>query len=322
MKVKDIGMLFLLAVMWGGSFLFMRIASPVLGPVVLIELRTMIAGLALLLYVKAIGRPLDLRARWRHYLIVGIINSALPFTLIATSELFLTAGLAAILNATTPLFGAIVAALWIKDRLTLKKMLGLLLGIIGVGILVGWSPLPLTSGVILGILAMMGASAFYGVGGVYTKVYMKGASPLAMTACCQLGAGLFLLPFTAAFPARHVPDLSVIISVAGLALVCTALAYLLYFRLIENVGPTNTMTVTFLVPFFSIFWGALFLHETVTLSTFIGFGIILLGTGFVVGLRLPRKIGSGRKQPALLHGEDALQSQEPSQSSKSESEVY
>ncbi|GER90483.1 hypothetical protein KDW_46450 [Dictyobacter vulcani] len=162
-------MLFLLAVMWGGSFLFMRVAAPVLGPVVLIELRVGIAGLALLLYTKAIGRALDLRARWKHYLAVGIINSAIPFTLIATSELYLTAGLAAILNATTPLFGAIVAALWIKDRLTLKKIIGLILGIIGVVVLVGWSPLPLTSGVLLGILAMLGASTFYGSVGCIRK---------------------------------------------------------------------------------------------------------------------------------------------------------
>ncbi|WP_126557457.1 DMT family transporter [Dictyobacter kobayashii] len=289
MKTKDVVMLLLLAIMWGGSFLFMRIASPVLGPVVLIELRVLIAGVALLIYVKAIGKTLELRERWFHYLVVGVINSAIPFTLIATAELNLTAGLAAILNATTPLFGALVAALWLKDPLTPKKIVGLLLGLIGVAILVGWSPFPFSLTLALSILAMLGASTFYGIAGVYTKVYLKGASSLAMATSSQLGAALFLLPLTFVVPIRSVPTPPVIVSVAALALICTAIAYLLYFRLIENVGPTNAMTVTFLTPFFSILWGVLLLHEPLTLSTFVGFGIILLGTGFVTGIKFARR---------------------------------
>ncbi|GER90482.1 hypothetical protein KDW_46440 [Dictyobacter vulcani] len=141
---------------------------------------------------------------------------------------------------------------------------------------------------------------------------MKGASPLAMTACCQMGASLFLLPLTALFPAQHVPTLPVIISVACLALVCTALAYLLYFRLIENIGPTNTLTVTFLVPIFSILWGALLLHESVTLSTFIGFSIILLGTFFVTGLRFPLKQGTANDQSTPEDNAKRVQLEEPS----------
>src|SRR5260370_42468111 len=118
MNAKQVGALLLLSALWGGSFLFVRIAVPVLGPVLLIELRVLIAGVALLLYMLVTRSPLDLRARWRHYLVIGIINSAIPFTLIATAELYLTAGLAATLYDTRPLFVAVVAAIWIKETLT------------------------------------------------------------------------------------------------------------------------------------------------------------------------------------------------------------
>ena len=125
MNAKQIGALLLLSALWGGSFLFIRIAAPVLGPVLLIELRVLIAGVALLLYMLMTRSSLDLRARWKYYLVIGIINSAIPFTLIATAELYLTAGLAATLNATSPLFGAVVAAIWINMKLRTKRHISL-----------------------------------------------------------------------------------------------------------------------------------------------------------------------------------------------------
>ena len=125
MNAKQVGALLLLSALWGGSFLFIRIASPVLGPVLLIELRVLIAGVALLFYMLMTRSSLDLRARWKYYLVIGIINSAIPFTLIATAELYLTAGLAATLNATSPLFGAVVAAIWINMKLRTKRHISL-----------------------------------------------------------------------------------------------------------------------------------------------------------------------------------------------------
>ncbi|GHO50222.1 DMT family transporter [Ktedonospora formicarum] len=125
--------------------------------------------------------------------------------------------------------------------------------------------------------------------GVYTKVYARGAGSLALATCSQLGAGAFLLPFSVIAPPTRVPAMPVVLSVAALALVCTAFAYLLFFWLIEHVGPTRTLTVTFLVPIFGILWGVVLLHEPLTLSTFLGFGIILSGTGFVTGLRLRKR---------------------------------
>src|SRR6266702_8173377 len=159
MNAKQIGALLLLSSLWGGSFLFIRIAASVLGPVLLIELRVLIAGVALLLYMLFTRSSLDLRPRWKYYLVIGIINSAIPFTLIATAELYLTAGLAAILNATSPLFGAIVAAIWIKEALTPGKVIGLILGLVGVAVLVGWSSLPFSTTLAFSVAASLGAAA-------------------------------------------------------------------------------------------------------------------------------------------------------------------
>ncbi len=289
MKAKDVWALLLLSAMWGGSFLFIRVAAPVLGPVVLMELRVLIAGIALLLYSLATKQPLELRKHWLAYLIIGIINSAIPFVLIATSELYLTAGFAAILNATTPLFGAVVAALWIKEALTLKKGIGLLLGLVGVGVLVGWSPLPFSATIVFAVAISLAAAAFYGLGAVYTKVYMRGTNLVAVATCSQLGASLFLLPLVPFFPAQHIPTLPVVFAVAALALMCTALAYLIYFHLIATAGPTRALTVTFLSPAFGVLWGTLFLNEALTWSSIVGFAIILLGTGFVTGMFRLRK---------------------------------
>jgi drug/metabolite transporter (DMT)-like permease len=292
MNAKQIGALLLLSALWGGSFLFIRIAAPVLGPVLLIELRVLIAGVALLLYMLVTRSPLDLRARWRHYLVIGIINSAIPFTLIATAELFLTAGLAATLNATSPLFGAVVAAMWIKEALTKKKVIGLALGLLGVSVLVGWSPFPFSVTLAVSVAASLAAAACYGIASVYTKVYIRGASSKAVATCSQLGAALFLLPLTFVAPSKHAPTPIVLLAVVALALLGTAVAYLLYFWLIEHAGPTRALTVTFLAPVFGVLWGTVLLSEPLNLSTFIGFGIILIGTGFVTGVRL-------RKEPII-----------------------
>jgi drug/metabolite transporter (DMT)-like permease len=267
----------------------MRVAAPVLGPVVLIEGRVLLAGGILLVYVALRRESLALRAYWRHYLVIGIINSAIPFTLIATAELHLTAGLAATLNATTPLFGTLVATLWLKEAITMNKGIGLLLGVLGVAVLVGWSPFPFTAALALSVAASLGAAACYGLAGVYTKVKAQGASPLAVATCSQVGASLFLLPLTFVAPPRHLPTLPVLIAVGILALFCTALAYLLFFRLIKNIGPTRAMTVTFLSPVFGVLWGVLLLGEPLIWSSVIGFAIVLIGTGLVTGVRVLRK---------------------------------
>lgn len=178
MRPVDIARLLLLAALWGGSFIFMRVAAPVLGPIVLIALRVGIAGAVLLVYTRLSDKPLAFHTHWRQYLMIGVINSALPFVLIATAALTLTASLTAVLNATSPLFGALFAALWLHERLTIAKVVGIGLGILGVGVLTGGEVRALSPAVLLAITASLGAAAFYGLAGVYTKARVHDAPPL------------------------------------------------------------------------------------------------------------------------------------------------
>lgn len=280
----------LLAAIWGASYLFIRVAAPVLGPAVLIEARVLIAGSALVLYAAAIRRLPDLRSRWGAYLILGAVNSAIPFTLIATSELYLTASLAAILNATTPLFTAVVAALWMKDRLTIKKAIGLVLGLAGVAVLVGWSPLPLTGRVLLAIGLSLLAAFAYGIGGVYVTRTFKGVPSLTLATRQQFAAGVLLIPLVAVeMPAARL-SLAAALALLGLALLSTSVAYLFYFHLIAVAGPTKTLSVTFLIPVFGLLWGVLFLGEPVSAGMFVGLAIILVSIVLVTEVRL--RLGS------------------------------
>ena len=295
MKASDIARLLLLAALWGGSFIFIRIAAPVLGPIVLVTIRVLLAGAALLVYALVTRSELELRARWRQYLTIGALNSAIPFVLISTAELQLPASLAAILNATSPLFGAVIAAIWIKDPLTRKKIVGLALGLMGVSILVGWSPTKLTPVVLLAVGASLLGAAFYGLASVYTKAKVVGAQPIGMATGSQLAAGLLLLPFVPFSIPHGQPSITVVLCVLALALFCTALAYLLYFRLIVDVGPAQALTVTFLVPIFGTLWGALFLGEHISFSTLLGCSVVLAGTALVTGVRLG---GRRRSAPA------------------------
>lgn len=286
MNMRDLGALFLLGALWGGSFLFIRVAVPALGPVVLMDLRVFLAAAALVLYAVAVGRLGGFHSRWRQFLILGGLNAALPFTLIAAAEINITASLASILNSTTPLFTAVVSALWIGESLTVRKAIGLLLGLAGVAVLVGWNSQPMSGAVILSVGASLAAALAYGLGGVYAKRTFAGVPPLTMAVGQQAAAAAILLPLAAATLPGDTPSLSVTFSVLALALLSTALAYLLYFRLITNVGPTKTLSVTFLVPVFGVIFGVLLLDEPFGLGTLAGMGIILAGVALVTGVRL------------------------------------
>ncbi len=286
MSSKELGALFLLGAIWGASFLFIGVAVPALGPFVLMELRVGLAAAALAPYAFAVSRLPALRTRWQEFLIIGGLNAAIPFTLIATAEITLTSSLAAILNSTTPLFAAVVAAAWVGEALTLRKVFGLLLGVVGVATLVGLDPVPLDRVALLSVGAMLAAAFCYALGGVYAKRTFEGVPSLAMATGQQTGAAVLLLPFAAATLPREAPSSSVALSVLGLALLCTAVAYLLYFYLISSAGPTNTLTVTFLVPVFGLLFGVLLLKEPFGLGTMVGLGIILVGVALVTEVRL------------------------------------
>jgi drug/metabolite transporter (DMT)-like permease len=292
MRPRDFAGLVLLSALWGGSFLFIRVAVPALGPFLLVGLRVGLAAGALILYALAIGRMPKIRTRWRSFLVLGFLNAAVPFSLISAAEIHLTASLAAILNSTTVMFTAIVAAVWMGDVLTARKAVGIMLGIAGVTVLVGWDPLPLNGLVLLAVAAMLIASLSYALGATYAKRSFSGIPPLGMAIGQLCGAVVLLAPLAAiSFPERA-PSTVVALSMLGLAFLSTAVAYLIYFRLIENVGPTSTVTVTLLVPVFGLLFGVFLLDEPFGPGTLAGLGIILLSVVLITGIA-PRK-GEGK----------------------------
>jgi drug/metabolite transporter (DMT)-like permease len=278
----------MLSVLWGGSFLFIRVAVPALGPFLLVELRVGLAAAALLLYALAAGSMPKIRGRWRSFLVLGFLNAAVPFSLISAAETHLTASLAAILNSTTVMFTAIVAAVWMGDALTARKAIGIVLGIVGVSVLVGWDPLPLNGFVLLAVAAMLLASLSYALGATYAKQSFSGIPPVGMALGQLGGAVALLLPLAVVSLPERAPSIVVIFSMLGLAFLSTAVAYLIYFRLIENVGPTSTVTVTLLVPVFGLLFGVLLLEEPFGPGTLAGLGIILTSVVLITGIA-PRK---------------------------------
>lgn len=288
MSLKDLGLLTALGALWGASFVFIRVAAPVIGPFALVEFRVFLAALALAVYALFLGKALGIRERWRGFLILGGLNSAIPFCLISVAQLELTASFGAILNSTAPLFGAIVAAVWIGDPFTARKVSGLVMGVVGVAVLVGWSPVPVTLALVLAVLASLAASLFYGISGVYAKRNFAGIPPLGLAIGQLSGAAVVVLPAAAADLPGEVPPVPVGASVLALAFLSTAVAYLIYFRLITSVGPTKTLTVTFLVPVFGVSLGALVLGEPLGGGTLPGLAIILASVFLVNEVRLRR----------------------------------
>jgi drug/metabolite transporter (DMT)-like permease len=283
LSASDLGRLVLLAAVWGLAFVFIRVAVMPLGAFALVELRQVIAGVALALYVRSLGIPLDLRGRWRVYLPIAALNSAVPFVLIAAAQRELAASYTVILVSTSPLFAALIAAAALKDPLTPGKVAGLLLGIAGVALLIGWNPAALEPPPLRAIVAVLVAALLYAIAGVYTRVRAQGIPPMATAAGSQLGSALLVLPFVAAVPPTAMPTPLEWLNVVALALLSSALAFILYFQLIRNVGPVKTLTVNFLTPLFGVGGGVLLLGERVTANMMVGAVVILVGTALVLG---------------------------------------
>jgi len=288
MKHRDVGELLVLAAIWGASFLFMRVGAPDFGAIPLAGVRVIGATLVLIPLLAMKAQFPDLLKHWKPILVVGVTNSALPFIGFGYAALYISAGLSSIFNAAAPLFGAAVAWLWMRDKLSPSRTLGLVIGFVGVFGL-AWSKASLKVGVngesaALAILACLLASFSYGFSVNFTKKYLSGVPPMAVAAGSQLGASLVLLVPTVLLWPKSMPSAVAWGNIALLAVLCTGLAYVLYFRLIAHIGPASAITVTFLVPAFAVAWGALFLGETLTLPMVIGCAVILLGTSLATGL--------------------------------------
>jgi len=313
MNPADIAQLLVLAAVWGGSFLFIRIGVADFGVAPLVAVRVGIGALFLLavLFARRPARDVfaTLRAYARPLVVVGILNSAAPFCLFSWAEYTLSAGVTSVLNATTPLWGALVAYLWLKDRLDGPRIAGLAVGFVGVVALV-WDQVaaPPAGGAGAATTALaagagLAAALLYGVAANYTKRRLSGVDPLTVAAGTMTGAALVLLPFAAVeWPAASVRASSWG-AVIALGIGCTGIAYLMFFRLIASIGPSRTITVTFVIPVFGILWGALFLGERVTAGIVASCVVILAGTVLATGFiaRLPGLRGGrigARRAPA------------------------
>ena len=286
----------LLASIWGSSFLFTRLAVVEFGALPTAAVRVAIAALFLLPLLLMRGHGPQLRQHWKAVFLVGLLNSGIPFACFAFALLYITTGLSSILNATVPLFGALVAWIWLKDRPDGSRILGLVIGFAGVALLAsdkaglrpappggptGWTE---TWGPMLAIAACLLATLCYGISASYTRRYLGGLPSLVTATGSQIGATLGLaLPAILFWPART-PGLTAWLAILFVGVACTGIAYVLYFRLIESAGPARALTVTFLVPVFALFYGGVFLGESIT-PWMIGCGaVILVGTSLSTGL--------------------------------------
>ncbi len=283
MTARDTTRLVLLAAIWGASFLFNRITASLLGPVLTAELRTLIAGIALAIWFAATGFNPEWRRWGRQYVIVGMLTSGLPFLLWAYAALSLTAGLMSVLNATSPMWGALWSAVLLGERLSARRVLGLAIGVLGVALVT--RPEPGATLVYPAIIAALVAAFCYGLAGAYMKRWASGVPSRGMAVGTQLAAGVLLIPFIALWPPAAAPTPLVAASMLALGLVCGAVAYLLYFRLIADIGATGALTVTYLIPVFGVLWGALFLGEALSAPVLAGAVLVILGTVTVFVLR-------------------------------------
>ncbi|RZL11865.1 MAG: DMT family transporter [Rubrivivax sp.] len=296
MKPRDLAELLLLAAIWGASFLFLRIASPLVGPLAVAAAR--VGGGALILLPLLLWRRelRGLRPFLPALMLSALLSYVLPFIGIGQAARALPAGLLSILNATTPLWGALVGWWWVGERLSPARLGGLLMGVAGVALLTADQQLLGTAVAHTAVLLMLGSTLMYAIAVHQTRRQLSSLSPLAITtSSMSLATCLLVLPawwwgpqplaMPSATPlATGLPATWAAVpaiawwAMAGLALLCTALAYLLFFRLIARVGPTRALTVTFLIPVFGMLWGALFLKEQITPFMLAGAGVIVLGT--------------------------------------------
>jgi len=288
--VRPVDTLYLLglAAIWGASFLFMRIIAPEIGAVPTAFFRVSIAAAGLLVILAAMRVRWDFQGKFKTVLLLGVINSGIPASMYSVAAEVLPAGYSAIFNATTPLMGVLIGGLFFHERLTPSKVAGVSLGLLGVGILTRAGPVAFDLDLLMGALACLLATTCYGFAGFLARRWLdqRGGLDSRLAALgSMLGATLFLLPVFAYNAISHPPaswgGWQVWLSLLGLGLVCTALAYILYFRLLSSIGPVKSMTVTFMIPPFGVLWGALLLDEPLSMAHVYG-GVLIAGALWLV----------------------------------------
>lgn len=286
MRPLELSLLVGLAAIWGASFIMLKIITPVLGPIAVVEGRALLGSLVLLIYALWIRSMPQWRKNWRIYALLGFSNVALPFFLLSYASLHLPAAMATILNATAPLFAATLTVLWLKSPFMSGQWVGLALGILGVSVLVGWSPVPLTLEVILGVLAMLGTTLCYAWSTVYIRKQSHAEGPLGLVLGQLVYAAAYLLLPTLVLGTPQTPQPLHLGLLLALGVLATALGNLIFFYLVARSGPTQASSVGFLVPVFGIIWAVIFLREHITWSMMVGMGIILASVALVNQVRL------------------------------------
>ena len=281
MKAADYARLIALAAIWGASFIFTRVVAPSLGAIWTAELRVLLGGVALLAWFRLAGFDAGLSRHWRYYLAVGTVNSAIPFALYAYAAIHLPASLLAIVNATSPMFGMLFGALFGTERVTARKLAGLALGAAGVALVAQPGGLQAGAAFYAPIAAALGACAGYGLTGVLVRRWGQGVPSRGVAAGQQLAAAAVLAPLLLLAPLPAPPSALVVGNVLAVALLASAVAFLIYFRLIADVGATRALTVTFLIPPFGVLWGWLFLGEALPAGMLGGGVLIVAGTVLV-----------------------------------------
>lgn len=280
-----------LGAIWGSSFLFMRLAGAEFGPVATSALRVTFGALFLLPMLVWRGQWQLLRRHWAPVFFVGLLNSGIPFALFAFALLTITTGLSSIINASVPMFGALVAWLWLGERPGRWRIAGLVLGFVGVSAL-AWDQAgikPGESGIhpLWAMLACMGACISYAVAASFSRLYLQGVPPLVSATGSQIGAALGMaLPAVWLWPSQP-PSITAWLSLLVLGVLCTSVAYLLYFRLLSGSSPSRALAVTYLIPVFAVSYGVLLLNEQFTPAMGLSALIILLGTAMATGMLDP-----------------------------------
>ncbi len=285
MRPRDVIELLLLSVLWGGAYLFTRAAVPAFGPAPLVSMRLGIAALILLPIVAWRGGLPQLRANPVALFMVGVPYTALPFLLMTWGALHITAGLSAVLNATAPMFAALVAHFVLKEKLGAWRASGLLLGFCGVLILMSSGTVSLKDGQgPLAVAAVLGTAMIWSVGANYTRRRMAGIDPIVVTAGSLALASLVLAPLAWATWPGTPPNLRAWGEMAFLGIFSSGLGMWMYFRLLGRIGAVRAMSVTFLSPLVAMVSGALYLGEAITLQMVAGCAVVLLGTALSLGL--------------------------------------
>lgn len=293
MDVKSLFRLFLLSSIWGGSFLLMRIAAPVLGAAYTVEGRVGLASIFLFVLAIILKKNWNFFAHWKHYTILGFFNSALPFFLFSIASLTLSASQTSILNSTAPVWAFVIGLCLGNEKFNAKRGIGLVIGVIGVFILFSNKSIALNTDSYLAIGCGLLAAFSYGIATNYAKRAIA-VEPFLNAYGSMVSSTFIILPTLFFFPLRSEPTTTVLLSVVAIGIICSGIAYLLYFRLIKDLGATSALTVTFLIPMFGTLWGFIVLDEAITISTIIGMFVILFGTALVAEFNLSKLISSLR----------------------------